>query len=90
MSLLCTGEVSAVNGDGTYHYYIPLYPAGELYHPVSLLHGSGPTRLGPWTWNNLTGVDVSFNVDVSVSEVGFVILLAGPCRIRSDSVRSTS
>lgn len=47
--------------NGTYHMYVPLYPAGLLYHPVSLLHGTAPTRLGPWSWSNLTGVDVSFN-----------------------------
>ena len=46
---------------GQYHMYVPLYPAGLLYHPVSLMHGTASSRLGPWTWSNLTGVDVSFN-----------------------------
>ena len=46
---------------GTYHMYVPLYPAGLLYHPVSLLHGTAPKRYGPWTWRNETGVEVSFN-----------------------------
>lgn len=49
------------DGDGNFHMYIPLYPAGELYHPVSLMHGVARNRLGPWRWNNLTGVDVSIN-----------------------------
>ena len=44
--------------DGTYHMYVPLYPAGELYHPVSLLHGTASNRFGPWSWRNLTGVEV--------------------------------
>ena len=46
---------------GTYHMYVPLYPAGELYHPVSVLHGTAPARFGPWTWGNLTAVEVSIN-----------------------------
>ena len=47
--------------DGTYHMYLPLYPAGLLYHPTAMLHGTAPDRFGPWTWTNLTGVEVSFN-----------------------------
>ena len=46
---------------GTYHMYVPLYPAGELYHPVSLLHGMAASRFGPWSWRNLSGVEVSIN-----------------------------
>lgn len=41
--------------------YVPLYPAGELYHPVSLLHGTAASRIGPWSWKNLTGVIISIN-----------------------------
>ena len=47
--------------NGTYHMYLPLYPAGLLYHPVALMHGTAPERLGPWSWSNLSGVEVSIN-----------------------------
>jgi hypothetical protein len=47
--------------DGLYHMYLPLYLKGLLYHPVEMLHGTARERTGPWTWRNLTGVDVSFN-----------------------------
>ena len=55
---------------GTYHMYLPLYPAGLLYHPTALLHGSAPTRFGPWTWQDLPGVEVSINPGAMVYEVG--------------------
>lgn len=30
--------------------YVPLYPAGLLYHPVATMRGYAKARLGPWTW----------------------------------------
>ena len=61
-----------------YHMYVPLYPAGELYHPVSLLHGTAATRLGPWTWSNLTGVPVSINPGALVYEDAATVSLTPP------------
>jgi hypothetical protein len=39
-----------------------LYPVNTtrpLYDPTFLAHGTSPTRLGPWSWRNLTGVNVT-------------------------------
>jgi hypothetical protein len=44
-----------------FHMYVPLYPAGLLYDPVSVLHGTSPARDGPWTWANMSDVQVAFN-----------------------------
>lgn len=38
------------DADGGYHMYVPLYPAGLLYHPVATMRGYAKARLGPWTW----------------------------------------
>ena len=50
-----------VEEHGIFHMYVPLYPAGMLYHPVAMMHGVSGNRLGPWSWDNMTDVEVSFN-----------------------------
>ena len=61
--------VGPIAGDSGYHAFVPLYdyrgPGGgtsNLYHPVSLMHGSAPTLYGPWRWENVSGADNPQNV----------------------------
>jgi hypothetical protein len=51
--------------------YLPLYPAGLLYHPTALLFGTASTRFGPWSWENLTGGDLPTVVDVNPGALAF-------------------
>ena len=58
------GPMIGPEDDGLYHMYLPVYAhpsTTPLYNPTDMFHGTASHRLGPWTWRNLTGVDVNFN-----------------------------
>jgi hypothetical protein len=59
------------SGDSTYHMYLPLYPAGLLYHPVALMLGTASSMFGPWSWRNLSGGDLPTVVDVNPGALVF-------------------
>ena len=47
--------------DDLYYMYLPLYPAGDLYHPTDVLLGTAPDYYGPWTYTPLKDVLVDIN-----------------------------
>eukprot|EP01051_Picozoa_sp_SAG22_P003351 SAG22_NODE_162_length_16848_cov_16.978267_5_plen_301_part_00 len=61
-----------VQSGSAYHMYLPLYPAGLLYHPVELLFGTAPAIYGPWSWRPLAGGDLPAVVDVNPGALVFV------------------
>ena len=65
------GPIIQSGESSSFHMYLPLYPAGLLYHPVALMFGTASTIYGPWSWRNLSGGDLPAVVDVNPGALVF-------------------